>query len=67
MPPWYIRMKTDKEKIQEILKFHELACSDWELGFLKDIYDDIAMGKKPNDNQREVLDRIYDKATDSPY
>ena len=59
--------KTSLDMIEEIMEVSDLICSPWEIDFMESIKGYIERFGILTDKQRETLERIYQKACDSPY
>ena len=52
---------------QEVDEVSDVICTPWEIDFLESIGTRLAAGGELTPPQRDVLERIYDKACKSAY
>ncbi len=55
---------TDDEQIIADCVARESRLSDWERGFVDSLGEALASGRTLSERQREILERIWDKATE---
>lgn len=53
-----------RQMVEEIAEVVELVCNEWECEFIENVLDWIG---EYTDKQKEVIDRIYQRACESPY
>lgn len=56
--------KTYKEKVEEITEIVEKICSEWEMEFLESMEE---WKGEYTEKQKAVIDRLYQRACESPY
>lgn len=56
-----------KRMIEEINEVAEEICTEWEYEFMESISEQYEERGSLSDKQEEVLERIYEKACNSPY
>ena len=58
---------TSQQMYDEIMEISDRICSEWEIDFLESIGPRLEHTGQISDKQRDVLERIYDKACKSAY
>ena len=56
-----------KRKIEEINEVAEEFCTEWEYEFMQSVTTQFEVRGSLSDRQKAIVDRIYDKACDSPF
>lgn len=54
------------QKVAEIDEVAEKICNDWEQDFLESMME-YGPGDSYTDKQKAVIDKLYEKACQSPY
>lgn len=58
---------TNERKVDEIMEIHHKICDEWEDKFMASVAGRVRTGKPLTPKQQTHLDKIYQKAVDSPF
>lgn len=53
-----------KKKVEEIIEIAQQVCSEWEFNFIESV-DEQEFDY--TEKQKKIIDRIYERACESPY
>ena len=56
-----------KQQLEEIMEVASDICNEWECNFLESVQEQLQNGRELSSKQLDTLERIYQKACNSPY
>ena len=58
---------TELEMTDEIIEIADEICSEWECEFLESIREQLVNGRELSPKQKDILERLYEKACSSDH